>query len=280
MSTALLCRLDFATGSSTTGASNTGDVFNMFLSCCVEIGAYPDWKILPLYLNPVDLVVQSIIQLAFECKEGLLDQTTGRLEKQQGMFHVFHQNEIHMETLPPLFLEYFGVEVLRLDESSWLERLDEIPSSSDAFRIKTSWMDLKTTLVGQTISNEINISSARTTQILKLLGINLLQDVEAQLVQMFRFCAAEQNVKLHRPTGIWDEMKRDCAMEFKHCCAIRENSNPTQQRSVFLTGSTGFVGVFLMQELLSKTNMTIFCLVRAANEQEVLKNFVFIRSPT
>lgn len=38
---------------------------------------------------------------------------------------------------------------------------------------------------------------------------------------------------------------------------------PSQPRSVFLTGATGFVGAFLLRELLARTPATVHCLVRA-----------------
>jgi len=37
---------------------------------------------------------------------------------------------------------------------------------------------------------------------------------------------------------------------------------------IFLTGATGFLGAFLLQELLQQTSANIYCLVRAANIQE------------
>lgn len=40
---------------------------------------------------------------------------------------------------------------------------------------------------------------------------------------------------------------------------------PTDPRIVFLTGATGFVGSFLLMELLTRTNATVHCLVRAAD---------------
>jgi thioester reductase-like protein len=40
--------------------------------------------------------------------------------------------------------------------------------------------------------------------------------------------------------------------------------------TVFLTGATGFLGAFLLSELLQQTQARIFCLVRAANRQEGL----------
>ena len=39
----------------------------------------------------------------------------------------------------------------------------------------------------------------------------------------------------------------------------------TQPTGIFLTGATGFLGAFLLQELLQQTSATIYCLVRAAN---------------
>lgn len=40
---------------------------------------------------------------------------------------------------------------------------------------------------------------------------------------------------------------------------------------ILLTGATGFVGAFLLDELLQQTQAQIYCLVRAANEREGLK---------
>jgi amino acid adenylation domain-containing protein/thioester reductase-like protein len=41
-----------------------------------------------------------------------------------------------------------------------------------------------------------------------------------------------------------------------------------QPRQIFLTGATGFLGAFLLQDLLQETTATIYCLVRAANLEE------------
>ncbi|WP_392407388.1 thioester reductase domain-containing protein [Chlorogloeopsis fritschii] len=42
----------------------------------------------------------------------------------------------------------------------------------------------------------------------------------------------------------------------------------SQPENVFLTGGTGFLGAFLIHELLQQTNADIYCLVRAANSEE------------
>jgi len=44
--------------------------------------------------------------------------------------------------------------------------------------------------------------------------------------------------------------------------------NPLTPRNVFLTGATGFLGAFLLDELLKKTEARIYCLVRAADRAE------------
>lgn len=42
----------------------------------------------------------------------------------------------------------------------------------------------------------------------------------------------------------------------------------TEPDCIFLTGATGFVGAFLLDELLRQTQATIYCLVRSANAEE------------
>lgn len=46
--------------------------------------------------------------------------------------------------------------------------------------------------------------------------------------------------------------------------------NVAEAKALLLTGSTGFLGVFLLAELLEKTQAKIYCLIRAVDEQEAL----------
>lgn len=43
-----------------------------------------------------------------------------------------------------------------------------------------------------------------------------------------------------------------------------------QPRQLFLTGATGFLGAFLLQDLLQSTNATIYCLIRAASLDDAI----------
>ena len=42
----------------------------------------------------------------------------------------------------------------------------------------------------------------------------------------------------------------------------------TEPASIFLTGATGFLGAFLLHELLQQTQADIYCLVRSTNTEE------------
>jgi myxalamid-type nonribosomal peptide synthetase MxaA len=46
--------------------------------------------------------------------------------------------------------------------------------------------------------------------------------------------------------------------------------NVAEAQALLLTGSTGFLGTFLLAELLNQTHAKIYCLIRAADEQEAL----------
>ena len=49
---------------------------------------------------------------------------------------------------------------------------------------------------------------------------------------------------------------------------------PAQPESVLLTGATGFLGAFLLDELLTQTSARIYCLVRAANEEQAMRRIL------
>ncbi len=48
---------------------------------------------------------------------------------------------------------------------------------------------------------------------------------------------------------------------------LRTEGNPGELRNAFLTGATGFLGAFLLSDLLTETQATVHCLVRAADAE-------------
>lgn len=69
------------------------------------------------------------------------------------------------------------------------------------------------------------------------------------------------------------KVKRDLYAEVRLDDAIRPSTQasvmePETLQGVFLTGATGFLGAYLLSELLRQTTATIYCLVRAANPDD------------
>ncbi|GAB1538793.1 hypothetical protein NUACC21_14570 [Scytonema sp. NUACC21] len=83
---------------------------------------------------------------------------------------------------------------------------------------------------------------------------------------------AVDNVRDSKPTATGTVSVRDLSAEAVLDETIRPEgitveSSPQPAR-IFLTGATGFLGAFLLSELLEQTNAEIYCLVRASNIEE------------
>ncbi len=81
---------------------------------------------------------------------------------------------------------------------------------------------------------------------------------QAQLIET----PEKQRVK---PINELDFLKKESELDEDICLSTLHSkiSYPTTPKIIFLTGVTGFLGVFLLDELLRGNNATIYCLVRA-----------------
>ncbi len=66
------------------------------------------------------------------------------------------------------------------------------------------------------------------------------------------------------------EARLDASIQFPHPLS----QNVLKPRNVFLTGATGFLGAYLLDELLRKTEANVYCLVRATDEAEATRRLV------
>ena len=70
------------------------------------------------------------------------------------------------------------------------------------------------------------------------------------------------------PTGPVDLNKEATLDSTIQCDGDVSEAQVADPASIFLTGATGFLGAFLLDELLEKTKANIYCLVRASEAQE------------
>ncbi|MGZ4969988.1 MAG: amino acid adenylation domain-containing protein [Methylobacter sp.] len=103
-------------------------------------------------------------------------------------------------------------------------------------------------------------------------------NVELMLVDIFeRPTLAEQarlidgEVTNHPQKEILIELESDAELDSGIIPISPIPINVAESQALFLTGATGFLGAFLLAELLKQTRADIYCLIRADNEQEAAK---------
>lgn len=89
----------------------------------------------------------------------------------------------------------------------------------------------------------------------------------AQAIEVIRRTGDDTAFVADAPTYIKAEATLDPTIVPDHARPAEYSSDP---RAIFLTGATGFLGAFLLYELLRRTHATIYCLVRA-NDAEAGK---------
>ncbi len=67
------------------------------------------------------------------------------------------------------------------------------------------------------------------------------------------------------------QLKAEARLDETITAAGRQYEQPASLKQVLLTGATGFLGAFLLHDLLQQTGATVHCLVRAANAQQGLR---------
>ncbi|MBW4632371.1 MAG: thioester reductase domain-containing protein [Iphinoe sp. HA4291-MV1] len=123
-------------------------------------------------------------------------------------------------------------------------------------------------LMGVELSNRIESDLGVSVPTMKLLGgVNIAQLAAEQLGQLIPVksttaTTSELPSQEHSVTDWNAEVVLD--LTISPGTALFELS--TEPSAIFITGATGFLGAFLLHELLEQTQADIYCLVRSANE--------------
>ncbi len=123
-----------------------------------------------------------------------------------------------------------------------------------------------------------------------LLTIRLMTLIERESGQrlpvtaVFQYRTVEALARLlqqHAASTLWSpgidltlpvvDLQTEATLDIAVCPEVWPGEIKTQPGHVFLTGPTGFLGKFLLFELLEQTSATIYCLVRAHDEYEGLQ---------
>lgn len=138
-------------------------------------------------------------------------------------------------------------DILRIDQVGIYDNFYELGGdSSEAIEVFTKMLDLG---IPETISPQM-------IQDPTVAGI-------AQLIEDAR--SGKQNLQETKKFSLEDE-----AVIPAHICneGYDISTYDVPMKTVFFTGGTGYVGSFLVAELLDQTNVKIFCLVRGATKSE------------
>ena len=120
-----------------------------------------------------------------------------------------------------------------------------------------------------------------------LLAVRLMMQIEKQFEQhlpleaifQWRTIAAQAEI-LDRPAQVsaWSpvangsseqiNLRSEAILELEDCPEVWPRDLTTEPARIFLTGATGFLGTFLLADLLRQTTADIYCLVRSNNALE------------
>jgi natural product biosynthesis luciferase-like monooxygenase protein/amino acid adenylation domain-containing protein/thioester reductase-like protein len=98
--------------------------------------------------------------------------------------------------------------------------------------------------------------------------------------ELFRYqtiASLAEKLEAHQTEEVKRPALQQKRVDLKTPSVAEQSSRPPQLEekplvlnNVFLTGATGYLGAYLLHEILAQTNANVFCLVRAGSEQEGL----------
>ena len=123
-----------------------------------------------------------------------------------------------------------------------------------------------------------------------LLTVRLLAIIQKKLGQrlplatIFQYRTIEQLAEIlqnHKAASPWllqaqgdqapEALRADAILDLETCPEVWPGKIELKPARIMLTGATGFLGTFLLAELLKKTSADIYCLVRATDQEQARK---------
>ncbi len=98
------------------------------------------------------------------------------------------------------------------------------------------------------------------------LEIPLAQFITLPTIAMLTKNTAAVSHAKHAASVLMARLRKDCVLDPNIRPLTRENKKISNPKVIFLTGATGFLGAHLLCELLQSCDATIYCLVRATDQ--------------
>lgn len=148
------------------------------------------------------------------------------------------------------------------------------PVSETERKLAVIWTDLLGVECVGTNDNFFDLGGHSLLAIELVFAIHKNLGVEIALVDMFENPTLSEQVKLI--DGECDESVNVDFLDLESEAILDPEINPivstainvADAKALLLTGSTGFLGTFLLAELLEQTHAKIYCLIRSADERE------------
>jgi hypothetical protein len=112
-----------------------------------------------------------------------------------------------------------------------------------------------------------DVTAQKLSEVVESLKSNPSASLFLNIASLFAYCAHHWVAKLDQAQMTSTTMLADADMDMIIPTAfpVKPLDNP---KCILLTGVTGFLGSFLLDELLKSTHAVIYCLVRANSDEE------------
>jgi|GEM_PF-508008 len=183
-----------------------------------------------------------------------------------------------LQTLPQaeIRFNYLGQSDQIVAESSLFANVQEPKASSRSLRGKRSYLlDINGIIVGRKLhldwTYSLTVHRRETIEAIAQSFVEALRSLIAHCQSLKAKIAIpaeswqEQESSPKTTKEIFETLNADSILDPTIRCDRAFLDNITEPTKIFLTGATGFVGAFLLDELLRRTQADIYCLVRSTD---------------